>query len=638
MQKRSKIYWKLPALMLLLVLAAIPGYFAARKLIHHFRPKPLMMAGQDHSVIPYPNAYRDTNPLEPAIESALNGLRGSGQQLALTGLDRTEYLRLAAGIIDYFSRFQQRNGEIDDPYERTEIQYSTPSYALAAAVLVESGSRPDLLSKASHALDRSLSELASHSSANQTGDFFIFPAMSAYVRLRDRVDPATRERWDGYLRAINPDLAYSDRIGPGQPDVMNWNSNAILGEFLRFKAGFTDQKFVSRYLDAQLPRFTPEGLYRDPGTPLVYDAAARFNFSVLLGEGYRGPHRKALETLLRRGAWASLMMQSPAGDFPSGGRSSGHVWNDALECANFELWAHRSAVAGDEAGARAFKRAAHLAARSVARWVRPTGDVWIVKNRFDPELRHGYEDYSFHSQYNLLTAAYLALAWSYADESVKEGRSPAETGNFLVNLPSFHKIFVNVSGHYLEIDLAGEEKHGETGLIRLDRPTTPGSNAAIIGGGTAIGPGWEVGGKTEYLAQFPSDRIIARLASVKRSDREWVFSVHYALKGANVRGVTETYTLRPDTLQVRADVEGKVDRLFVRYPALMSNGRDKSTVSASASGITVRLGQSTQTLEILTPKGAPRDTGVIVSDRYGRYQYFEAGGTDPALTFQLSSR
>ena len=28
----------------------------------------------------------------------------------------------------------------------------------------------------------------------------------------------------------------------------------------------------------------------------------------------------------------------------------------------------------------------------------------------DPRLRHGYESYSFHSQYNLLTAAMLAIA------------------------------------------------------------------------------------------------------------------------------------------------------------------------------------------------------------------------------------
>lgn len=635
MREKLKTNWKWAAAALLVLIAGAPAYFAVRKLVYHFRPRPLMMAGQDHSVQPYPNAFRDANPLDPAIRSARAGLQGASAKFAPTGVDRSEYLRLVEGVVNHFSPFQQKDGEITDPYERTEIQYSTPSYALAAAILVESGKRPDLLPKASRALDRSLSELATHSTANQTGDFFIFPAMGAYLRLRDRVDPTTRERWQVYIRKIDPDLAYSDRIGPGQPDVMNWNSNAILGEFLRFREGFTDGKFASRYLDAQLPRFTPEGLYRDPDTPLVYDAAARFNFLMLLNEGYRGPHREALEILLRRGAWASLLMQSSAGDFPSGGRSAGHVWNDALECVSFELWSRRSAEAGDMVGAQAFKRAAHRAAQSIARWVRPHGDVWIVKNRFDPRVRHGYEDYSFHSQYNLLTAAYLALAWSYADERVQEGPSPAETGDFLVNLPNFHKIFANVKGHYLEIDLAGDEKHGETGLIRLDQA---GQDPAIIGGGTAIGIGWEMGGKTQYLAQFPSDRIVAQLASTRQPDGKLEFSVRYTLKGASVRSVTETYTLGPDTLRVQAKVDGKIDRLLVGYPVLVTNGRDKPTTDVKPSSITVRLGHSKQTFALLSPKAELRDAGVVVSDRYGRYRYFEAAVSDPVITFQMESR
>jgi hypothetical protein len=632
MQRKLRTRWSLPAVALAIILAGTAAYYIAHKLIHHFRPRPLMMAGQDHSVTPFPFAFRQADPLGSEIRNARARLRSFDGAFSPTDIDRGDYLRLTEGIVDYFARFQQKNGEIDDPYERKEIQYSTPSFALAAAILVESGKRPDLLANARNALDRSLAELATHSAANQTGDFFIFPAMAAYTKLRNRVDEATRDRWQGYLRKIDPDLAYSDRIGPGQPDVMNWNSNAILGEYLRFRQGFTDEKFVSRYLDAQLPRFTPEGLYRDPGTPLVYDAAARFNFLVLLNEGYGGPHRKGLEILLKRGAWASLLMQSSKGDFPSSGRSSGHVWNDALECASFELWASRSAAAGDLVGAHAFKRAAHLAAQSISRWVRSSGDIWIVKNRFDPKVRHGYEDYSYHSQYNLLTAAYLALAWSYADESLPEGPSPAETGDFLVDLPNFHKIFANVSGQYLEIDLAGEEKHGETGLIRLDQPSAP----SIIGGGTAIGIGWQVGGKTQYLAQIPSNHINARLTSVTRSKGKLQFSVRYVLKDAAVRSLTENYTLDPHGLQVRAEVEGKADRLMGRYPVMITNGRDKPIVDTKAGTVTVRFGLGGQIFEMTPPTADLRDTGIVVSDRYGIYRYFEASVAGPALTFRLS--
>ncbi len=46
---------------------------------------------------------------------------------------------------------------------------------------------------------------------------------------------------------------------------------------------------------------------------------------------------------------------------------------------------------GDAQGAGVFKRAAGLSLLSLQRWKRPTGDWWIIKNRFDPSLRHGYE-------------------------------------------------------------------------------------------------------------------------------------------------------------------------------------------------------------------------------------------------------
>jgi hypothetical protein len=623
---------------LLLLIGAAAGLFVVKKVVHHFRPRPLMMAGQDHSVVPAPNAFMEANPLLPALTAARGALERQ-PDVEPTGIDRAVYLQLIAGIVDHFSPLMGENGAISDPYEKTEIQYSTPSYALAAAVLVESGKRPDLLAKASKALDRSLNELATGSAANGTGDFFIFPAMQAYLKLRNRVDPDTHRRWEDLLRKIDPDRAYSDRIGPGQPDVMNWNSNAIAGEFLRSREGLADLAFVSRYLDAQLPRFTPAGLYRDPGLPLVYDAAARFNFLILLENGYDGPHRPALEVLLRRGAWASLLMQSPAGDFPGGGRSSGHVWNDALQCAMFEAWSRRSAAAGDRVGSRAFKRAARRAAQSVARWVRPGGDIWIVKNRFDPPLRHGYEDYSFHSQYNLLTAAYLALAWSYADDKIAEGADPAETGGFLVDLSSFHKIFANMGGHYLELDLAGEPGHGETGLVRDDyRTGIEGSGAPSVGGGTAIGMGWIAGGKVEYLATMPPDQIVGQLVSQNLSGRTLHFSVRYRLRNSAVKAVTETYALDAETVRVTVAVEGGIDRLLIRYPAFVTDGRSKAETIASPVSVTSRLGAWTRAFRLVSPADGLRDTGVTASDRSGTYKLFEAATDGHEASYALSQR
>ena len=612
----------------LLLLMVASGLYAGRRLLHHFQPRPLLMAGQDHAVIPMPDAANRANPLEPAIRDARAALSASAPP-APTHIARGDYLTMVDGIVRHFAPYQDASGAIIDPYAHREIQYSTPSYALAAAMLVHSGLRPELLKSASRALGRSIEALATHSASDRTGDFFIYPTMAAYRLLRDRVDLSTRQNWERDLRKIDPDLAYSDRIGLGQPDVMNWNSNAILGEYLRSRYGFTDGAFVARYLDAQMPRFTPAGLYRDPGFPLVYDAAARFNFLMLLEEGYGGPHRAALETLLYRGAWASLLMQSPNGDFPVGGRSAGHVWNDAMQCAAFEIWARRLAGT-NPVEAAAFKRAAHLAAVSAHRWLLSSGEFTVTKNFFDPARRFGYEQYSFISQYNLLRADEICA-------SLEEGAAPAEQGDFLVALPDFRKIFANFHGHAVEIDTGADVEHNQTGLLRDDVALSSNLSTAlpIGGGGVATGVAWRVGRRVEALAEFPADRVKAAVSFDGKTSDALAFSVRYDLAGAAVKRVTEHYVLKSDRLIVRADVSGPVDGLILRYPAFLSNGRDRTVIASDAKGVTVRFGTAARTLRVMTADAAIMRSSVIESDRSGIYALFEAATDQPQISFEL---
>ena len=76
----------------------------------------------------------------------------------------------------------------------------------------------------------------------------------------------------------------------------------------------------------------------------------------------------------------------------------------------------------------------------------------------DPAARHGYESYSFHSQYNLLTAAMLAIAWTRADEHVDVAFAPATTSGAIAFAlgPAFHKVFVKFRLWHLEIDTGAD--------------------------------------------------------------------------------------------------------------------------------------------------------------------------------------
>ena len=232
---------------------------------------------------------------------------------------------------------------------------------------------------------------------------------------------------------------------------------AVAGEWMRTRAGLGDSlPWIEASLERQVDLFTPWGMYRDPNDPMAYDHFARLWALDLLDEGYQGRHAAALETLVERGAWMSMFMQSPWGELPCGGRSAHHQWNEAQQAVTFESWAARFARRGDRAAAGACRRAAHLSLQSIGRWVRPTGELWIVKNRMDPAARHGYESYSFHSQYNLLAAAMLAIAWTRADDGIPEAPCPADTGGFAFALqPAFHKVVRQCRRHVSRIRYRG---------------------------------------------------------------------------------------------------------------------------------------------------------------------------------------
>src|SRR5581483_8923394 len=69
-----------------------------------------------------------------------------------TGMTRKDYLELIEGNVDFYKQHLNEQGAIIDPVKHEEIQYSTPSFALAAATLVAQKDRKDLLEPAVRAM------------------------------------------------------------------------------------------------------------------------------------------------------------------------------------------------------------------------------------------------------------------------------------------------------------------------------------------------------------------------------------------------------------------------------------------------------------------------------------------------------
>ncbi|MGC4033455.1 MAG: hypothetical protein QM754_17335 [Tepidisphaeraceae bacterium] len=300
-----------------------------------------------------------------------------------TGTSRADYLKLIAANVDFFKTCQNDAGAIIDPVSKGERQYSTPAFAVSAALVAKEGGRQDLLEPAKKALTASLNALVAKKTADGHSDFYIPMLVHGYRLLKDAVPPEQADAWAATFKKIDPEKMYNAKLRG-----MNWNIVSSSGEFLRAKDGLVAPAMAEKqkaYLDSCLPAhlkaMKPNGLCADPGVPMAYDAFSRLWLEDAFADNaYDGQYKERIETFLRTGGLTSLLLLSPTGEWPTGGRSGLHNWTDVQMVAICEInatyWQKRDRA--DIAGA--FKRAARLAFESMARWQRPSGELNIIKN------------------------------------------------------------------------------------------------------------------------------------------------------------------------------------------------------------------------------------------------------------------
>lgn len=581
--------------------------------------------------------FADLAKQHPAAAEIDNLFKNGAADFHPTQLARKDYLPVIAGVVDYWKHFQNPDGAVIDPYEKKERQYSTPAFALAAAILVQEADRPDLLDPASRAMTFATTALANKTTADRHADFYIPMLMHAHRILAPRVSKDVRDDWDQKLRSLIPEKTYRDTTGGG-----NWNIVNLSGELLRRKDGLVppDQAdphaaYVEKCLARQQRLMTPYGMYHDPNSPLAYDAFPRLWLEdVFADDAYDGPHAQKVNQWLRLGGISSLLLLSPSGEWACGGRSGQHQWNEAenaviAEC-NANYWHHH----GNDGVAGAFKRAAHLCLTSIKRWQRPSGEFWIVKNFADPARRFAYESYSYNSQYNLLPAAMLAIAYERADDAIQESQKPGENEAYLFDLRDiFHKIVASVGGNYIEIDTAADPHYNATGLQRLHHsgvPLSPLSESAPAhrtlepwdeqprDGGLTPGIQWRAtpDGPWRSLANFaspkdgadpkkpPTDVVAdARLTVDQHTPAALQFTLIYSLQGESALPVTETYALTPTAVEVTSQISGDPAATRVALPVLISDGVRMTHVTIDGPTLRVDRVGGSLTYELLEPAG-----------------------------------
>ena len=280
------------------------------------------------------------------------------------------------------------------------------------------------------------------------------------------------EAWREGLGKITPECTYSQWAQKPSDVVNNWAVFTATSECMRKFIGLADTTdFCDLQISSQTRYIDPNGMYRDPNEPMVYDLVTRGLFSVMLHFGYDGVYRELLDGALRKAGLLTLRMQSVTGEIPFGGRSAQFPHNEAHMALIFEFEANRYKREGNAALASLFKARAERALENIEYWMNKK-PIRHVKNRYPTESGYGCEDYAYFDKYMITVASFIYVAYLFSDDSIEavdQVRTPAVT----FTAEPFHKCFLEAADYFLEIELSAYTHYDEDGLGRIHKRGAP---------------------------------------------------------------------------------------------------------------------------------------------------------------------
>ena len=330
---------------------------------------------------------------------------------------------LAQAVASY-EPFLREDGVLEDPVLGEPTQYGTPYHAFCQATLAacfEPDRRRDFTMNAFRGLDHSLRYLLDPARPTYaarldraTGtvtredyrDYFWSPLMRTF-RLLKQQGVSMAEAYTQTLAEV--DVARTFLSRPPHHRAAVWLS----GEWIRLREGLspTPREQFDEWLGAFLREgiVADLGLYRETGHPNSNDIFVRVHLADILLEGYEGPWREALETLLGNGLRRSLGVQLSDGSLATAHNSSGQSWTVGAEIAFFTHAANFFRGRDPARHAQALT-AARRAFASFVRWQRPDDPFSPVENLHPGNYRIGYEPYTMDGHYGNLALSFLAIA------------------------------------------------------------------------------------------------------------------------------------------------------------------------------------------------------------------------------------
>lgn len=541
------------------------------------------------------------------------------------------------------------NEKIDDYTQKTKefglSEHGFPRLTSNLGILIAHGKKSELKNKFIEMMNLCCDEIptALEKNGRSVGnDFSVKEIIFCLLELEKAnvVDKKLTDRWRKCLECIVPNETYSV-ISPVPPvRIGNWAAFGAASEQVRKYAGIgNEDEFIENQIKSQLFSFDSNGMYRDPGEPMVYDFVTRLQLAVIMHFGYRGESYKELEEHFLKAADITLMMQSVSGEIPFGGRSNQFLHNEAFFAALCEFYAAFFKRKCDKQKAVRFKQAAKRAIDNLIIWLR-NDVIHHVKNHYDIDSNYGCESYAYFDKYMVTTASWLYLAYIFSDD-INDVDDIVETENYICETSQyFHKVFSRFNDYFIEIDTNADIHYDCSGLGKVHKKGAP--SAICLSTPFAKTPDYclDIENPTNYSicgGVVTQDGIIygfdnnVEYKIVEKYVTEHFAFIKFECEKDNKLMFYQSFVLSDDG--VRVIVEGN-DALEITFPVFCFDGKESTEISIDEKRVEVKYNNSV--CEFLCD-GVIKDNEMVLGNRNGHYKAFSVCGNDKvSLTIKIN--
>ena len=579
-----------------------------------------------------------------------------------TGMTKADYLDIMERVFDsYGAELLEEFLELpDEIYHFTAFRTS-----VMIAYLIESGRRPELLplwervtGKCVRALEGSESSPYKRSGYN---DLTLEELCISFMLMKAHVKP----QWLEALKRAKPETHYAFLE---KEQLNNMMVYGLVGMYLRYKlTGEPYEEHFDRIMPWVLERLDENGMFDDHDHALLYDITTRVRFEQLLWYGYDGKWAKQIDEKMKLGGEATLRMQSAAFQIPYGGRSNQFLHNEALQTSLCEFEALRWKKRGDLRKAGQFKRAAHLSALTIKRYLELPGGEKHIRNAFPQDSLYGIDHYGTFPRYMNVLSTFIACGYLAADDSIGECACPAELGGYILETSErFGKVFAAAAGHSVEYALLADKHHEVPGLGRYHAVNVPAelglsmpftaTPAYLLSQNrvpfSVLGPNPIAGEFEKYATDIvPSGMLGISPGYIDRDGNRHLLcetevpgSIHILEQSADRvafraewESASEEIALDADGLHVLCRLKAGVDgKALWAIPLLAYNGREKTAFTATDACVAVKYGAFKNTVctdseIILTEENYGNRNGIY------RVAYVQAEGSECGAVVKLSN-